>query len=124
MMSKNYQHVPMHWGHLSHRPDHVHFFLHLAPFVLQNALHFPAFLAPAVLAAGGVAAVTGADGVMATTVIMLLVRAVVSTGVSVTAAVVISVVVVGESKLLESDKTCGCCGLLLFGFGVGVTAMV
>ena len=50
--------------------------------------------------------------------------AVVSTGASVAVAVVVSVVVVGESKLLESDKTCGCCGLLLFGFGVGVTAMV
>ena len=76
---------------------------------MQNVRHFPAFLAPAVLAAGGVAAVTGADGVMATTVIMLLVRAVVSTGVSVAATVVTSVVVIGESKLRESDKTCCYC---------------
>ena len=31
---------------------------------------------------------------------------------------------VSENKLRESDKTCGCCGPLLFDFGVGVMVMV
>ena len=41
---------------------------------MQNVLHFPGFLAPEVLAAGGVTAVTGA-----TKVVMFMICAIVST---------------------------------------------
>ena len=88
MHSHNQSTLPEHAGHPSHRSGHSHFVSHGAGLVSHQCLQFFPVSMPVVsVTAAGVALVTGVVGVVAIMAVMFVIRAVVSKGASVAAAV-------------------------------------